>query len=545
MSHLPIPLAVLYAGLAGTALALIVATISNRWSPRVFCLLALRLAIGWHFLFEGLYKVQTYYTGPTETSKPFTSEPYFKVAPGPLGAKMRKEFSDPEAEIATKVKAPEDIRPADFAKLKFEEQAAKCPEEVAKQLDSMQEKATESLKAEAEKQLKDADANEAKAIKEADESEQRALKGEWTRDEIAQFHAIADETRRNAKSVAEGRREQIRERLASYNKLGQDLSAAVKAQPNGAMLTGPLEEAFKALKAQAETDLKAIAATEKKATDEATAAEQKALNAQWTDDDKAKIRAKAETDRKKAKDKAVTDRQEAKKKADSINESVPKQIEAAKIAYARWVYGVDPRDSKIKSITGDAPLSGPKRIEHLEWLKHKAKEAEERETNGLGNGSGTDAKRVAEFRMDAITAEADLARDANAFIAELKKDLNGGKAVEEEKVESRGQLLDRITMWFLVVVGTFLMGGLFTRLACVMAAGFLVMTYLAHPAFPWYPLPPNTEGNPVFINKNVIEALALLTLACYPTGRWLGLDALVLRPFCKYKGECPVPPTAS
>ena len=86
------------------------------------------------------------------------------------------------------------------------------------------------------------------------------------------------------------------------------------------------------------------------------------------------------------------------------------------------------------------------------------------------------------------------------------------------------------------------MAGLFTRVACVLAAGFLVMTYLAHPPFPWYPLPPNTEGNPVFINKNVIEALALLALACYPTGRWLGLDAIVLRPLCKFKDKTDAPP---
>src|SRR5688572_22957287 len=127
MSHSPFMLAVLYAGLAGTVLALIVATATNRWSPRVFFLLALRLAIGWHFLFEGLYKVNSYYTGPTETNRVFTSEPYFKVAPGPLGEKMRKEFSDPDAEIAAKVKAPEAIPPADFAKLSVADQAAKCP----------------------------------------------------------------------------------------------------------------------------------------------------------------------------------------------------------------------------------------------------------------------------------------------------------------------------------------------------------------------------------------------------------------------------------
>src|SRR5262245_10599946 len=111
MSHLPIPLAVIYAGLAGTVLALIVATITNRWSLRVFFLLTLRLAIGWHFMFEGLYKVNSYYNGPSDTNRVFSSEPYFKVAPGPIGDKMRKEFSDPAAEIATKVKAPESISP--------------------------------------------------------------------------------------------------------------------------------------------------------------------------------------------------------------------------------------------------------------------------------------------------------------------------------------------------------------------------------------------------------------------------------------------------
>jgi uncharacterized membrane protein YphA (DoxX/SURF4 family) len=438
MSHLPIPLNVLYAGLAGTVLALIVATATNRWSLRVFFLLALRLAIGWHFLFEGLYKVQSYYTGPTDTNKAFTSEPYFRAAPGPIGAKMRKEFSDPAAEITSKVRAPEDIAPADFAKLSVSDQAAKCPEAVAKQFDDkeMEEKTQNAVRAEADKEMKAATAAEEKAVKEA------------------------------------------------------------------------------------------------------AAAEEKAVQAAKTDDEKAKAKSHADTVRAKAKADADKARQEAQKKADSFQEIAKARVTEGKAAYARWVYGVDARDYKMKTINGEAPqFTAPQRIAYLESVKKQARAAEERQTNGLGNGTGTDSKRVAEFRIDAITAETDLARDANAFIAELKKDLNGGKAVEEPAQESRGQLLDRITMWFLVVVGTFLMAGLFTRPSCLLAAGFLVMTYLAHPPFPWYPIPPNTEGNPVFINKNVIEALALLTLACYPTGRWLGLDALVLRPLCKYKGE--------
>ncbi len=422
MSHLPIPLAVVYAGLAGTVLALIVATATNKWSPRVFILLALRLAIGWHFAFEGLHKIHSYYTGPTETNRlsearrPFSSEPYFKIAPGPLGAKMRKEFSDPEAEIASKVKAPEAISPADFAQLKVEEQAAKCPEVVAKRIGAVTE--------EPEKEEKKADEAEVKETAEA-----------------------------------------------------------------------------------------------------------------TTDDGKALAKARADSTRAAA----------AKKRASFETEGGKALLTAAKASYAQWVYGVTPRECKLKGITGDAPVTGnaaltaPQRIEHLNWLREQARAAEARETNGLGNGNGIDISRVAEFRMDALTAEADLARDANAFVAELKKDLNGGKAVEEPTEPSRGQRMDRVTMWFLVAVGACLMAGLFTRVACVLAAGFLVMTYLAHPPFPWYPQPPNTEGNPVFVNKNVIEALALLALACYPTGRWLGLDALVLRPFCKCKTKCDVP----
>src|SRR5438067_1742056 len=147
---LPIPLAVVYAGLAGTLIALVVATATNDWSPRVFFLLALRLAIGWHFLFEGLHKIHSHMVGPTETSKPFTSEPYFKVAPGPLGPYMRKQFEDPATVIEAKVKPTRDVAPEAFAKLTAEEQAAACPPAVAREIDAQEAAAREHIKAEAE-----------------------------------------------------------------------------------------------------------------------------------------------------------------------------------------------------------------------------------------------------------------------------------------------------------------------------------------------------------------------------------------------------------
>ncbi|MDB5313235.1 MAG: hypothetical protein JWO38_7437 [Gemmataceae bacterium] len=413
MTDLSIPLPILYAGLGGTLLALIVATAQNQWSCRVFFLLALRLAIGWQFLFEGMHKIHSHMVGPTETNRVFSSEPYFKVAPGPVGGFMRRQFADPESVIAAKVNPTKEYTPEAFAKLKAEDQAAACPEAVARDLDAMEEKTEAAIKAEAEAELKAADTTEEKGRKDAK-----------------------------------------------------------------------------------------------------------------TDADKAKVKETAEKNR-----------QAARKKMDSFKEAAPALITASKAKYARWVYGVDGRDTKVKYMTGDASLTAPQRLAHLEWLRGEVKAEEDRQAAGLGNGNGIDQKKAAELRTDLVTAESDLARDADAFVAELKKDLNGGKAVEVPTESSRGQLMDKVTMWFLVGVGGCLMAGLLTRVMCVLGAGFLVMTYLAHPPFPWYPPPPNTEGNPLFVNKNAIECLALLALACMPTGRWLGLDALLMRVCCRRKTE--------
>ena len=67
--------------------------------------------------------------------------------------------------------------------------------------------------------------------------------------------------------------------------------------------------------------------------------------------------------------------------------------------------------------------------------------------------------------------------------------------------------------------------GLFTRTNCLLGAAFLLLTYLAVPPFPWLPTPPNTEGFYFFVNKNLIEMVALLALATTPSGRWFGVDA--------------------
>jgi uncharacterized membrane protein YphA (DoxX/SURF4 family) len=416
---------VMYAGLAGVVLSLLVATAYQKWSCRVFFLLALRLAIGWHFLFEGLHKVNSHLVGPTETSKPFTSEPYFRAAPGPLAPYMRQQFNDPVEHINTRVKV-EPIK--DFDKKTQAEQAAACPPAVAAELDALKEKADEAvkaMKAAAEKELKAAEAEEAAKLKEIGEIEAEKLKAADTDFEKKRVNDKYDEQRKEVKATAAARKSAAKTRAEQYIDGDQLLTAA-------------------------------------------------------------------------------------------------------KATYARWVYGVEPRDSAVKALSG-VPLTAPDRLKYIEWLRTVTDDAQARQGANLGVGYGMEVKRAAEWRTELIAAESALARDAETFVTDLKTVLNGGKPVEEEKPTTMGATLDKVTMWFLVAIGTMLLFGLFTRIACVLGAGFLVMTYLTFPAFPWYPQPPGTEGNPLFINKNVIECIALLALACMPTGRWLGLDALISR----------------
>jgi uncharacterized membrane protein YphA (DoxX/SURF4 family) len=94
---------------------------------------------------------------------------------------------------------------------------------------------------------------------------------------------------------------------------------------------------------------------------------------------------------------------------------------------------------------------------------------------------------------------------------------------------TRQDWMDWATRWGLLIVGGCLLIGLFTRLACLGCVFFLVTEYLLNSPFPWLPVSPKAEGNYLFINKNVIELIALLVLATLPTGRWFGLDAILSR----------------
>jgi uncharacterized membrane protein YphA (DoxX/SURF4 family) len=101
------------------------------------------------------------------------------------------------------------------------------------------------------------------------------------------------------------------------------------------------------------------------------------------------------------------------------------------------------------------------------------------------------------------------------------------KMIPEAESAALLSWLDLVTAWGLTVLGGCLLLGLLTRTSCVLAAAFLVMTYLSTPPWPWMPTSPKDEGFYLFVNKNAVELLALLALATTASGRWFGVDALL------------------
>src|SRR5262249_32474358 len=51
--------------------------------------------------------------------------------------------------------------------------------------------------------------------------------------------------------------------------------------------------------------------------------------------------------------------------------------------------------------------------------------------------------------------------------------------------------IDLLTIWGLMVMGAGLLLGVLTRTNCLLAAGFLLLTYVCSPPFPWLTPPPN------------------------------------------------------
>ena len=87
-------------------------------------------------------------------------------------------------------------------------------------------------------------------------------------------------------------------------------------------------------------------------------------------------------------------------------------------------------------------------------------------------------------------------------------------------------VVDFLNIWGLILIGLCLMLGLFTRIAAVAGMLLLALYYVCNPPFIGLDFGIPTEGNYLWVNKVLIEFVAIAILAFLPTGRFLGLDLL-------------------
>ncbi len=95
---------------------------------------------------------------------------------------------------------------------------------------------------------------------------------------------------------------------------------------------------------------------------------------------------------------------------------------------------------------------------------------------------------------------------------------------------TRGDFLDFAVTWGLTAIGLCLLLGFCTRLACLGGVAFLVSVLLTQPPWPTiFPHAPPAVGHALVVDKNFVEMVALLVLASTAVGRWGGLDHFVYR----------------
>jgi len=85
--------------------------------------------------------------------------------------------------------------------------------------------------------------------------------------------------------------------------------------------------------------------------------------------------------------------------------------------------------------------------------------------------------------------------------------------------------IDRSVKLALLLIGLSLLLGLFTRVGAVAALVFLSLFYLLYVPILGVPQP-NAEGTYLIVNKTLIEAIAVIVLLAFDTGRIAGLDLL-------------------
>jgi uncharacterized membrane protein YphA (DoxX/SURF4 family) len=215
-------------------------------------------------------------------------------------------------------------------------------------------------------------------------------------------------------------------------------------------------------------------------------------------------------------------------------EKAREKLEKAEANFIKWLSSGSKAVVKTyPSGTVDVTEKNAERVDEYRAALEQLKDVYAKELPAFGKD--VEKTRLLKTKADVQQLRKSLEADIDEQTELMKKSLTEVLTDDQRKQDTVSELqgpnflsyLDTGTAWFLFGVGATLLFGLLTRTSCVLAAGFLLMTYLNTPAFPWLPVPPNQEGSYFFVSKNVIEMLALLTIATTPSGRWFGIDGLL------------------
>ncbi len=203
-----------------------------------------------------------------------------------------------------------------------------------------------------------------------------------------------------------------------------------------------------------------------------------------------------------------------------------------------WLMRTEANAKNFQAKTQEGRLPVPARL--AEYKDKLAEWMDSKNSRFVSMGSAAESQRLHDVKAEVVRLRVGLLNDLNEYTQDLRKELEKIPTAEQKKeAETKGQppqpetpnekqeWIDLATMYGLTILGACLLVGLFSRLSALLAALFLLSTYLCFPPFPWLPAAPNNEGYYLFVNKNLIEMLALLALATTASGRWFGLDAVI------------------
>lgn len=136
-------------------------------------------------------------------------------------------------------------------------------------------------------------------------------------------------------------------------------------------------------------------------------------------------------------------------------------------------------------------------------------------------------KRIRELHAEVVgpvkSLESQLHRDARDMLTAKQAAQGYVAAAPPGRIDT----INALTMWSLMILGVLLIVGLLSRTAAVLGGLLVLSFYLAMPPWPGVPQPPGPEHS-LFINKNLLEVLALFALAAVPTGKFFGIDAVFI-----------------